>query len=254
MAESTQVDDPAVLRVQMEESREALAQKIEMLEEKVTETVQTATATVAEATETVMETVQSATASVSGTVNSVTQAVQGTVDNVRSSFEGTVDSVKNAFDVTRQVEQHPWMMMAGAVAVGFLGAGLLEGPSPCPRSQANSGESAAKGGTDDASLPLSAAPPRLSQSNSFQSSESKQQSTNRNWLTGLRESFGPEINKLEGLAVGAAMGALRDLVVDAVPPGIQNELREVVDSFTEKLGGRHLVSHPFRSDTPAATV
>ena len=49
MADDTQIVlEQELLRMQMEESREALAQKIERLEEKVTETVESATASVAE--------------------------------------------------------------------------------------------------------------------------------------------------------------------------------------------------------------
>jgi len=242
--------------MQMDESRESLAQKIEMLEDKVTETVQTATASVAEATASVLETVQSATASVSETVDSVTNAVQGTVDNVRQSVEGTVDSVKSAFDLSRQVEEHPWLMMGGAVAVGVLGATLLGNsgtnanarprngkPSPPDRSNGH-----VESFRDAPYQPSYATPaPASTFVPTVSTGETKQRSESWSWLKHLTGTFGPEITKLEGLALGLAMGALRDVVVDAVPPGVRKEVQEVIDGFTEKLGGERLPSHAFSS-------
>lgn len=244
MADTTEVDlDPetGTLRLQMEESREALTQKIEMLEEKVTETVQSATDTVAEATANVLETVQSATASVTGTVDNVTSAVQGTVDSVRQSVEGTVDSVREAFDLNRQVQQHPWWMLAGAVAAGYVGGSLLNGmvrPSgPIVRQQrsrmaesltAHSLEPSHSGFYPGPAPPV--APTPVDARNSTE--------PRNNWLSQLTTSFAPEIAKLESLAIGVMMGSVRDMVLDAVPTQAKQQLTEVIDGVTEKLGGK----------------
>jgi len=50
----------------------------------------------------------------------------------------------------------------------------------------------------------------------------------------------PEINKLKGLAIGAALGAFRDFVTKSVPPEIGEHLHELIDNVTTKLGAEPL--------------
>ena len=58
--------------------------------------------------------------SVQGTVDSVKETVQGTVDSVKETMSDTVEGVKQTFDLHRQVDQHPYLMVGGAVVVGFV--------------------------------------------------------------------------------------------------------------------------------------
>src|SRR4051794_2704569 len=81
---------------QMEETRTALQDKLESLEQHVSNTVQGAS-----------------------------DAVTDTVDSVKSAVQDTVDSVKESLSVRYQVERHPWTMFLGAALVGFVGARLL---------------------------------------------------------------------------------------------------------------------------------
>jgi len=99
-----------VIRQQMEETRNSLQDKLETLEEQVKHTVQ-------EATETVT--------TVKETVASVRESVKESVDTVKDSVHDTVESVKESLSVERQFREHPWLMFAGAAAVGFLGGRLL---------------------------------------------------------------------------------------------------------------------------------
>jgi len=234
----------------MEESREALAQKIEQLEEKVTETVQTATASVAEATANVLETVQNATASVTDTVGSVTTAVQGTVDTVRHSVEGTVDSVKEAFDLSHQVELHPWLMMTGAVAVGFLGETLLCNSTPAAAarsSQANRSTSQPPFAAMSGQRHVEWNGPSSMAAESRGTSEKSD-----GWIQQIAAKFGPEISNLESLAVGVFLGSIRDLIVEAVPGSIQKPIADIVDGFTEKMGGRRIPGSVFDTEHGSA--
>src|SRR4051794_29513643 len=102
-------NEPEVIRQQMDETRTALTDKLELLEQQVVGTVQDATSAVAE------------------TVGTVKQAVQDTVQSVKETVHETVESVKETFDLKNQVERRPWMMVAGATALGFLGGYLLGG-------------------------------------------------------------------------------------------------------------------------------
>ena len=249
MVDDTQInEDQEFLRLQMDSTREALTQKIELLEEKVTETVESATASVAEATATVMETVQSATASVSQTVGSVTDAVQGTVDSVRHTVEGTVVSVKEAFDLNAHVQQHPWLMLTGAVATGYCigeffhdtsrdaDGGRLNRASTNFTQASTAGRHRDEGALatrldrsgngshlngDHTPIPLTSTPVPAA-----------------GWWSVLSEKLAPEIAKLGELVLGTALGSFRDMVTPNVPDALQKPLAEIIDDLTEKLGGK----------------
>lgn len=66
------------------------------------------------------ETVQATRSSVNATVGSVQEAMQ---------------SVSNAFDVKLQMEKHPWLILGGAVVVGYLAAEFLDGPKRSDRTR-----------------------------------------------------------------------------------------------------------------------
>ena len=76
---------PDVIRRQIDETRESLADKLETLEDQVKHTVA-----------------------------SVTEAVEHTVDSVKSTARETVETVKRTFDIPYQVRRHPYAL-TGAV-------------------------------------------------------------------------------------------------------------------------------------------
>src|SRR5579859_6838521 len=90
------VNAPQVTRGQMNDTRAALSAKLETLERRIVDTVH-------------------------GTADAVVQ----TVDNVKDAVHDTVGSVKDTFDLPLQVDRHPWAIVAGSVALGFLGGYLL---------------------------------------------------------------------------------------------------------------------------------
>jgi len=77
--------------------------------------------------------------SVVGTVQSATSAVKDTVCTVRTAVEDSVDAVRDrvtsVLDVSGHVREHPWAMVGGAAAAGFLVGCLV------PRSAAATGRS-----------------------------------------------------------------------------------------------------------------
>jgi len=247
MADQSEVDlEEEMLRMKIEESRDALTQKIEQLEEKVTETVESATASVAEVTANVVETMQSATASVSETVDSVTTAVQGTMDTVRQSVEGTVGSVKDAFDLRLQVERQPWLMFAASVALGYFGSRFLIQPGPSHRPsnympQRTTPPQPVPQTSHQAVRSTTFEPPA---SNGYhadgQAAEPPPIPAREGWINQIASNFGPEVSKIEGLVIGTAMGALKDLVVPVSPQPLQQPLEELFDQLTQKAGGQPL--------------
>jgi len=217
-------DEPQVIRHQMEAQRASLAEKLECLERQVTEKVQGAK-------EAVDETVQGA-----------KNAVHETVQSVKSTVCEAKMAVKETFDVPLQARRHPWLMFGGAVAAGYVGGVVLHRLSadragressgwaqlPAePRSHNyTTGTSAA--GMSALSTPRAESTPR----------EAPPQGEHReSFAHSLLESFAPELQKLKGVAIGAVMGVVRDLVSQRTPESIRSQVHEVIENITHKLGG-----------------
>jgi ElaB/YqjD/DUF883 family membrane-anchored ribosome-binding protein len=203
-------DEPEVIRQQMEETRASLTEKLETLEQQVVDTVQGATTAVTE------------------TVESVKEAVQETVETVKDTFQGTVETVKDTFDLRRQVDQHPWLMVGGAAALGYAAGSLLPRAETGRRdfrhhaSLLHSNGGVRRHAADEAIPPPQARPAEPSR------------------LSSLAGTFGPEIDRLKGLAIGALMGLVRDMVARSAPPSLSSQLTDVMNDFTLKLGGQPL--------------
>jgi ElaB/YqjD/DUF883 family membrane-anchored ribosome-binding protein len=203
-----------VIRHQMEGTRTALAEKLEMLEEKVTERVQEATTTVADTVESVSE----------------------TVEDVKETVEETVDAMKHTFDLQWHADHHPWALMGGAVVLGFVGGRLLVGP---PHRSRERDRNKALALPPPAPLPPPAAPPPPA-------AREKPEEPSSGWLGFL----GREIGGLKKLGIGMAMSVLREVAAKALPAQISSPLSEAVNSLTEKLGGQPLgLSQPGHAPT-----
>lgn len=94
------MDDTLVIRQQIEETKLQLTDKLESLEQQVSQTVQSAGDAVA----------------------ATVEAVQGTVESVTGAVEGAVHSVSEAFDLRQQIDNHPFLVLGGAAALGYIAA------------------------------------------------------------------------------------------------------------------------------------
>jgi ElaB/YqjD/DUF883 family membrane-anchored ribosome-binding protein len=186
--------ETTTLRPATEDRREDLKDTLESMEQQVKQTVQTTVAAAGD------------------TLQTVKQAVEGTVETVKESMQETVASVKRNFDLRFQVEQHPWAMLAGAVAVGFAAERLLSWAS-APRAAAPVAATA-----PPPPPPAGPGKPGL--------------------LSRIAETFGDELAKLKELAVTAVAGQVHETVVGAAPDPLADEIGDVVDSVTTKMGGR----------------
>lgn len=250
---------------EMENTRQALADKLETLERKVTNTVESVTDTVKETVESVTDKFQTAVDSVSGTVEAVTQtvdsakeAVQGTMDSVKQGLfsakdtvENTVQSVKDSvsevFDLPGHVRSHPWAMLGGSVLLGFLGGKLLGGGGS---SVSSSSFAKALGSYDDArdyardnsrrsfSDGRSEGRSEGRSSNGLSSQGNESSSSKPGWMDWVTTSFGSELNTLKGLAVGTTVGVVRDMVVQSLPEHLKHEVSKLMNDFTSSLGGK----------------
>lgn len=198
-------DSPEVIKEQMEETREDLAHKLQALTDEVSETVHNVTETVEETVETVTETAQS-----------------------------TVQNVKDFFNFNKQIEDRPWLMFGGAVIVGFLAGRTLISwttPSTPPRRSAHRGMRESLEEARHSVLP------------DYRSSASSQtngqhRDSGSSWFGSIRDSFGPVLNQLSGVAVGAALSVVRDVVQSALPDNVKDQVNQAFSNLTEKFGGQ----------------
>jgi len=193
-------NETELIRDQMAETRSALSEKLEALQDQV------------------LGTVEGTTRSVTDTVEAVQEAVQDTVGTVKESFQETVQTVKSAFDLSEQTEKHPWLMMGGAVVVGFVGGRLLMGRDyqALPPPSDGSAERRPPSRTEAATAAVSSAA-----------------STTASWL---EELAAPLIKQAEGLALGVLAGVAADLVQTSAPEGMRGQLNEMVEKFASSVG------------------
>jgi ElaB/YqjD/DUF883 family membrane-anchored ribosome-binding protein len=183
-----------VIHHQMEGTRQSLAAKLDTLENQVLGTVQNATAAVANTVE-----------DVKSAVGSVTETIQD-----------TVESVKETFNLKEQVRRHPWPMLGGAAAAGFLSGWLL---------------GSSRKETERPAAPSAPPPPFTPQAREKEDerSSAKEESI-----------FAEPFAALKGIALGAVMGLVRDMAVNALPENVKDDVVQALDSFTAKLGGKPL--------------
>ncbi|HWY85994.1 MAG TPA: hypothetical protein VNX28_04675 [Gemmataceae bacterium] len=202
------MDNEDVIRNQMEDTRTSLTDKLETLEKQVADSVHVATANVAHTVE-----------SVTDTVTSVKDSVEETVTAVKDSMRQGVNAVKDFLDLSQHVQSHPWAMVGGSVVVGYVVGSVLGGRSETSHagtSESRSQPAAANGATNGRhEVFASPSPPS----------------------GGLLSSLAPEISKLKGLALGALVGAVREMIQKAVPPDLGSSLDEIFTSITEKVTG-----------------
>jgi len=94
-------DEADVIKESMKEKRAELSEKLQHLERHVT-------------------------GEVASTAGSVTESVA----NVAGGVQDTITSVKDLFDLPKQVNDHPWLAVGGAVVVGFLANEYLKHNDP----------------------------------------------------------------------------------------------------------------------------
>jgi ElaB/YqjD/DUF883 family membrane-anchored ribosome-binding protein len=190
-----------VIRDEMEQTRANLAEKLGALETQVRETV-------------------------SGATEAVNSTVEG-VKDVVSSVSETFETVTDTFDVSKQVEQRPWLAMGAAVATGFVIAQVFDRASrPAEPSAARTDVPLERVGGVEA--------PRREE-------------------PGLMDSLGkllPDVSgvantvvsSLGGVAVGSLMGLIREFASGGLPKEWQGDVTKLIDDVTKQLGGEPLNS------------
>jgi len=215
------MENEELIRQQMENTRSSITEKLETLEEKVSDDIQAATGSVADTVKAVQD-----------TVSSVKETVEGGAEAVKEVVQESVQTVKQWFDVKSQVQDHPWLVMAGAAGVGFcLGSILGRASISAPQALVGNGHG------------------RTHQDGHGVSQGKRRSEKTPSWLS----EFAPQISQLKGLAVSALLGSVRDMVMRSVPQQTGSVIEEIIDSVSQKLGGKK-VSESDRRDSPFATT
>jgi len=207
-----------VIRDEMEQTRANLAEKLGALETQVRETV-------------------------SGATEAVSSTVEG-VKDVVSSVTETVESVTETFNVSKQVEQHPWMALGAAVATGFVVAQVLGrsgnghvaagAPPGPPAPPAPSHHVTAQAGAPTPAQPAHPAPQQHEEHGIMHSLESM--------LPDMKGVMGTLATSLGGMAVGGLMGLIREMASRELPAAWKGDVTRLIDQVTTQLGGKPLDS------------
>jgi hypothetical protein len=179
-------DTLEMIREQMTETKSHLSDKLESLEHQVSDTVQ----------------------STGTAVNDTVAAVQKTVDSVTGAVQGAVQSVSNAFDVRRQFDRHPWLVLGGAVVVGYLAYELLAGVG---KKSEQSSESAPRLGPAKGNAGDNNGQPAIANAATSAPVAAVHES-------GLKSS---SWHLLRSTATGALLGIMQEVVARAVPQVIE---------------------------------
>lgn len=198
----------AMIRARMDQTRASLASRLGELEESLLDPVKQ-----------VVETT-------SDTVESVGESVEAVSDAVQDS----VESARHLLDLPQQVRRHPWVVVGIAAAAGFVGERILERATR----RRHPAEPPAPPAPAVPTPPAAESSPRTPESATEQQPSSPKEES---WLHELGKLFGGEIDQLKALALGAAFGAVRDLVVRSAPEALETPLTGVMDDITSKLGG-----------------
>jgi len=204
-----------VIHEQMRQTRAALAEKLETLEDQVIGTAKEAVCSVQKTIETVTQTVND-------TVTGTKETVQSTVTAAKDTMHETVDALKHAFDLKEQVHERPWTMVAASTAAGFIVGRLLAETEP------RRSETGPRFDGRYSEEPQPAARP-----NGAATADAGHASL----VGGLRSKFATEIDKLKSMGIGMALGILRDVAVQYAPEHMASNLKTVMDNVTIKLGG-----------------
>ncbi len=175
-------DTLEMIRQQMTETKSHLSDKLDSLEHQVSDTVQ----------------------STGSAVNDTVAAVQKTVDSVTGAVQHAAQSVSNALDVRRQLDRHPWLVLGGAVLVGYFASELLAGAAkrtePSPEAAPRRGPSAGNGGNNHRQPVIANAATSVPLTSAHES--------------GLKSS---SWHLVSGMASGALLGIMQEVVARAVP-------------------------------------
>jgi ElaB/YqjD/DUF883 family membrane-anchored ribosome-binding protein len=165
-------------------------------------------------------------------VDKATSAVSDTVTSVKETMHEGVETVKDAVDVPAHVDRHPWLMLGGSVLCGYILGNLLP--------------SGKKGTTYTQAQPQR--PITLSRpAGNGNGRDQTEKPPSASFAQSLLGALEPELQHLKGLALGVSLGTVREMLTEQVPPHMADQLRNIIDGITRKIGGEPVPSSDFAS-------
>jgi ElaB/YqjD/DUF883 family membrane-anchored ribosome-binding protein len=113
------------IRTDIEDTRTAMTEKIDLIENRMHETMQGTQSTI----DNIMDSVKR----VQGTVEEAKSTVDNIIETVKYTMDETIERVKYTTDLIEQVNQNPWIMFGSAVLIGYVLSGINLGGSAAPR-------------------------------------------------------------------------------------------------------------------------
>lgn len=225
------------VKEQLEQTQASLTDKLERLQDKVIGTVEDATGAVSDTVEAIKETVQNTTSAVSETVGAVKDSVKDTVDTVKETVaqtvQGGVDAAKDFLNVPRHVQRHPWAMVGGSFAAGFV-LGRVFHPSDSGSSQQV---------TSETESTIMGQQKEHRPHNGKHREKPSHHASAGGFLSTLFEQITPELKQLRGVALSMAAGLIRDSLVQSLPKQSQPEFTDIFDRIVGKLRGEREGHH-----------
>ncbi len=177
---------------------------------------------------------------IAGRVNDVLESATVSIQKASGVVKQSVETVRAATDVRHHVDQHPWVMFAGAVGLGYLGgAALPEKPSSSPaRNGSGSRRSTvmlAPGSEFAQRAPAADVPER-----------------EPGILDKLGEVLAPQADLLRQIAIGSLFSLIRDVARDAMPSPMEQPVDDFFNDAAKKFGGRPLARGTFKAPVTEA--
>ena len=149
--------------------------------------------------------------------------VKHEVKEARSFMQNKVDNVKDAFDINKQIRARPLASVGG----GFL-LGLLLGNNFF-RNSDREAEQSSFTHREDARVT------NLRPASSEQYRHRERKVPGAGMAASLVDYFGPELNQLKSITLGALISPVRDAAKSAVSPKLASKLDNVFDTMIEKI-------------------
>ncbi len=147
------------------------------------------------------------------------------------SHPTTGDGVKHDCDIAGKVKRHPWLFVAAALVIGYFWGWLwrkkhaeTHAAEPDAMQTVETVASPNANQAAGSTVETAAAPPSEKPAATVRRDASASELHNK-----MRE--------LKSVAIGAGIGALREMVVKRVVPDMQAYIVEVMNTLTTRMGG-----------------
>jgi hypothetical protein len=160
---------------------------------------------------------------VKGTVYEAKAAVTDTIEDVKETVKETVETVKESLDIRGYVGEYPWPMMVGSVALGFAFGRLIS-------TKSGNGHKISR-------MDPNGAAPTAGNNLASRDDRRREPRSSLGVLGSLMEKIRPEIQEIEGIAIGAIGALIRDLIKHNTVEPIAEQLEPIANRLTSKFGG-----------------